>query len=101
MEKGVHELIKQEATARNRNYTEIEEIFYSQFRFVAHIIREDSEKDHRRSVKLPSFGSFLFSPKAKKVLDALKKIKNEREKESHHQEAPESGLRGIDGECDG
>lgn len=90
MSKDVHELIKQEAQARNRNYTEIEEIFYSQFRFVAHVIREDQTKEVRRSVKLPSFGSFLFSAKAKKVLDKLKKLKDEREKKSHDKETSES-----------
>lgn len=90
MAKNIHELIKQESQNRQRNYVDISDIYYSQFRFVAHIIKEDVEKDHRRSVKLPSFGSFLFSEKAKRTIDKLKKRKDERlQKESDNQKITE------------
>lgn len=57
--------IKELAIEHKLTQSQILDIFYSQFKFAADVMREDAddEIDSRRSVKIRGFGTFVFNPK--------------------------------------
>ena len=61
--------------------SEVMDVFYSQFKFAANVISQDSSKDFkdRRSVKIKGLGTFEFNEKKAKKITHIKKEKNERE----------------------
>lgn len=69
MSPEIVELIKALARENGLTYTETEKIFYSQFKFVAHVIREDKDKTERRSVRLRKFGTFQFVPRIAEIMN--------------------------------
>lgn len=86
------ETIRELAKDNKLTYSEVERIFYSQFGFVAHIIKEDKDKEDRRSIKIPGFGSFIFSKRRAEILTKEKKRKDGEYRKKNDSETSEDGL---------
>ena len=73
--------IKELALKYGLTQSEVIDVFYSQFKYVADVISKDSDKDfsERRSIKIRGLGTFQYNEKKAKKLTHIKKEKNERE----------------------
>jgi isopentenyldiphosphate isomerase len=69
---------KREAKENKLTREQIKEIFYSQFKYVAHVMSADSEKeiDDIRSIKIKGLCTFAVN---KKKLIVIKKLKKEKD----------------------
>ena len=77
------EEIKDLAIKHNLTQSEVKKIFYSQFKFVAHIMSNDYNNkpiNERRSIKLRGFGTFEFSKYRAERLTKLKQLKDDRQR---------------------
>lgn len=72
--------IKELALTYKLTQSQINDIFYSQFKHAAKVMSLDSIKsiEERRSIKIKGLGTFEFRPKKAKILTKIKEEKDAR-----------------------
>lgn len=92
MNEFLDEKIKEIALEYKLTQSQVKEIFYSQFKYLIDIMKEDSEKpvNEKRQIKLRGFGTFAFNEKRfNKVQRDIKRRKDARKNLA--QTSPEDG----------